>query len=196
MRRTLVLALGLALGAASLGAQERKADAKAPAAPAMEWPKPGPEMARLKAMIGTWHVEDIHEPGFMGPGGKGHGTGQVKLGPGGLSLIIEYACAAGPMKGYRGHGIVAWDGEAKAYKQSWTDNMAPMLMQSAGNWAGDTLVMTTEGTMMGKAFKSRDTFTGIGADGYTITTEVAMEGGPMKKVMTLVHTRAKAQPKK
>ena len=196
MRRILFLTLGLTLSALSLAAQEGKAQAKAQAEPAMEMPKPGPEMAKIKSMLGTWHVQDIHEPGFMGPGGKGHGTGQVTLGPGGLSLIIEYKCAAGPMKGYRGHGIVAWDGEAKAYKQAWTDNMAPMLMQSAGSCVGDTIVMNTEGTMMGKAFKSRDTFTGIGPDGYTITTEVSMEGGPMKKVMTLIHTRVKAAAKK
>lgn len=188
--------LGLLFAALPLAAQETKAEKKATAPAAMPMPKPGPEMAKLNFMVGTWHVEETHEPGPMGPGGKGHGTGKVRLGPGGLSLLIDYASAAGHMNGYRGHGIVAWDGEAKCYKQAWTDNVAPMLMTSSGNWSGDIIVMTAEGTMMGKPFKSRDTFTSMSADGYTITTEVSMDGSPMTKFMTLVHTRVKGEAKK
>ena len=192
MTLRLALIAGLALGPLSLPGQDAKPDAL----PAMAMPKPGPEMAKLAFMVGTWHVVDIHEPGFMGPGGKGHGTGTVSLGPGGLSLLIDYKAAAGPMKTYRGHGVTLWDGEAKVYKQVWVDNMAPMLMTSSGNWEGGTIVMNAEGMMMGKAFKSRDTISGMSKDGYTITTEMSLDGSPMNKVMTLVHTRVKASPAK
>jgi hypothetical protein len=194
MRRSLLLTAGLALGALSLAAQEGKPEAKA--APAMPMPKPGPEMAKLKRMAGTWHVEESIEASPMGPAGHGHGTGKVVLGPGGLSLLIDYTSAAGHMKGYKGHGLVAWDGEAKAYKQAWADNMAPQLMLSSGNWDGDSLVMTAEGTMMGKPFKSRDTITFQKEGGYTIVTDFSLDGSPMAKMMTLVHTRLKAEAKK
>lgn len=189
------LVLCLALGPAPLSAQGAKPE-KPTAPPAMSMPKPGPEMARLQALVGTWNVEEIHEPGLMGPGGKGHGVAHTHLGPGGLSFMVDYKSSGGPMKAFHGHGVVAWDADTKQYKQAWVDNMAPTLMTSTGNWQGDNLVMDTVGTMMGKPFKSRDTFTGIGPNGFTITTEMSMGDEPMKKVMTLVHKRAKAEAKK
>ena len=175
-----VLAFGLSfLLAASLAAQ----------APPL--PKPGPEMAKLQALAGTWHVEEVVEPGPMGPGGKGHGTATVTSGPGGLSLRIVYKSESpkGPMPGFSGEGLVAWDAESKAYKQAWTDNYSGTLMVSTGHWDGDVLVMDTEGTTGGKPFKSRDRFTAFSPKGFTITTEMSMDGGPWQKAMTLVHTR-------
>jgi hypothetical protein len=192
MRSTLVLALVFLWGP-TLAAQTAKPEAKAPA---LETAKPGPEMAKLKSLVGTWRVENVHEPGFMGPGGKGSGSGHLWLGPGGLSLLIDYSCLAGFGKGFRGHGILAWDGEAKAYKQAWTDNMAPMVMVSTGNWTGESLVLNTEGSMMGKPFKSRDTYVWSGPDSFVVTTEMSLEGGPMSKIMTLSHTRLKEAVKK
>lgn len=191
------IALAITVGLSILPLRAQAAtDPKAAAAPAMPRPKPGPEMEKLKPMIGTWQVEELHEPGFMGPGGKGHGIGHVTLGPGGLSLQINYQSGSGHMKGFKGHGILAWDAEAKCYKQAWSDNMMPMIMTSTGNWDGADFVMNTEGTMMGKPFKSQDRFTGIGPGGFTLTTEMSMDGGPMKKVMTLVHRRSKAEARK
>lgn len=195
MKPFATLVLCLAIGPGALPAQEAKPE-KPAAPPAMEMPKPGPEMAKLQAMVGTWNVEETHEPGFMGPGGKGHGVAHTRMGPGGLSFMVDYKSSGGPMKTFQGHGVVAWDADAKMYKQAWVDNMAPTLMTSTGNWQGDILVMDTEGTMMGKPFKSRDTFTHFGPNGFTITTEMSMDGGPLKKVMTLVHKRAKAEAKK
>ena len=132
----------------------------------------------------------------MGPGGKGHGINHITYGPGGLSILIDYKSSAGYMKGFKGHGVLAWDGEAKMYKQAWTDNMAPMIMMSTGSWDGDKFIMNSEGTLMGKAMKGRDTFTGLGEDGFTMTSEMSMDGSPMAKFFTLVHKRAKAAEKK
>jgi len=129
----------------------------------------------------------------MGPGGKGHGTAHVTSGPGGLSIRVVYASESpkGPMPGFKGEGLMAWDGEAGVYRQAWTDNYGAAVMVSTGRWEGEVLVMETEGKMMGKAFKSRDRFTGITPKGFTITTEMSMDGGPMQKAMALVHTRKK-----
>jgi hypothetical protein len=154
-------------------------------------PKPGPEMARLQAFVGTWKVEEIVEPGVMGPGGKGYGTSRVTQGPGGFSIHISYTSESpkGPMPGFHGEGDLLWDAEAKAYKQSWVDNMAPMLAVGTGHWEGDAFVMVSEFTMQGTSVKSVDRFTDISPKGFTLTNEASMNGGPMKKFMTLIHTR-------
>ena len=156
-------------------------------------PKPGPEMAKLQAFVGTWDVEEVIEPGAMGPGGKGHGVSQITLGPGGFSLHIRYTStdSKGPMAGFKGEGYLLWDGEAKTYRQTWVDSMAPMLALATCHWEGDEFVSVTEGTMMGKPFKSIDRFTKITPKGYVMITEASMDGGPMKTFMTLTHTRKK-----
>ena len=193
---TLALGLSLSLAAASAPHQDKKEEKKAPPSLADMMPKPGPEMAKLKTMVGTWNVEETMEPGPMGPGGKGHGTSHVTAGPGGLSIVIDYHSTGGLMKGFKGLGVVAWEADAKAYKQVWADNMAPMIMVSTGSWDGDKLVMNYEGTMMGKALKGRDTMSGVGTDTVTLVSEMSMDGSPMAKAMTLVHKRAKAPEKK
>ncbi len=192
MRLALFLALGLAVTAAPLPAQDKTDDKKAPPTMAEMMPKPGPEMVKLKGMVGAWNVAETIETSPMGPGGKGHGVSHVTLGPGGLSILIDYRSNAGHMKGYKGHGVVAWDAGAKTYKQAWTDNMAPMIMVSTGTWEGDKLIMNSEGTLMGKPFKGHDTMTGVGTDTMTLVSEMSLDGSPMAKVMTLVHKRAKA----
>lgn len=191
MKFARVMLLGLAL--VPLAGQETKAESKAPV---MAWPKPGPEMAKLKPLMGTWQVEEIHESSPMGPGGRGRGVSRVTAGPGGLSVHIDYQSSGGHMKGFKGHGILAWDAEAKCYKQAWSDNMMATVMVSVGNWEGADFVMHSEGTMLGKPFKSRDRFTGIGPDGYRMVTEFSMDGSPMQKAMTLIHTRAEVPARK
>ena len=194
MKRILVAALGLC--AFGLIAQ----DAQAPAAPAAPMKftaaKPGPEMEKLKPTLGTWMVEEIHEAGPFGPAGKGHGIGHVTVGPGGLSLDIDYRSTAGYMKGYHGHAMLGWDAESKSYKQTWIDNYAPMVMNATGSWDGDHFVTITEGMMMGKPFKAKDTFTFEGKKGFTIVSEMSMGDAPMQKMMTLVHRHAAAKPAK
>ncbi len=191
MRLALTLALGLSLAAAPAPRQDKPDGKKAPPSMADMMPKPGPEMAKLKGLMGTWNVDETMETSPMGPGGKGHGVGHVTAGPGGLSVLIDYRSIGGHMKGFKGHGVMAWDADAKMYKQSWTDNMAPTLMMSTGNWDGDKLIMNTEGTLMGKPFKGRDTFSDFTKDGFTLTSDMSMDGSPMAKAMTLVHRHPK-----
>ena len=176
----------LALSTLALCAQA-PAPAAAPAAKpaAFEMPKPGPEMDKLQPLVGSFRVDEHHEASAMGPAGLSSGFSHVSEGPGGLSLIIDYTTLVGPMRGMKGHGIIAWDAEAKAYKQAWTDSMGPMIVMSTGAWEGDTLVMNSGGTLMGKAYKERDTFSGMGPEGFTLTIEMSMDGAPFQKVVTL-----------
>jgi hypothetical protein len=197
MRIAPVLAFGLALGL-TLTAQDKAAKPEAPKTPTLDdmMAKPGPEMARLKPMVGTWDVEETIEASPMGPAGTGRGTGRVTLGPGGLSMMIDYQSKAGHMKGFHGNGVLAWDEPSKSYKQAWVDNMVAMMLVGKGRWEGETFIMETEGTMMGKPFKGKDVFSDIGKDGFILTSYMSMDGSPMAKVMTLKHRHAaKAAPK-
>ncbi len=183
MRTALILILALALPAQDKAA---KTETKPPSMADM-MAKPGPEMARMKAMVGTWDVEEVIEASPMGPAGKGRGIGRVTLGPGGLSLMIDYQSKAGHMKGFHGNGVLAWDEPSQSYRQVWVDNMMAMLQVGKGRWEGDTFIMETEGTMMGKPYKSKDVFSDLGKDGFTLTSYMSLDGSPMAKTMTLKH---------
>jgi Protein of unknown function (DUF1579) len=187
MKRSILLALGIAV--LPLSAQAEK-DKKMPSMADMI-PKPSAEMKQLSFMLGTWQVDEIHEPGFMGPGGKGHGTSHVTLGPGGLSLRHVYQSGKqGPFPNYHGEGTTAWDAENKVYKQAWVDMMMAGMMVSTGTWDGDKLVMSQEGKMGGKPFQSRDTLTKNPVGGFTMVSEMSMDGAPWAKTMTLVFKKA------
>ena len=188
MRRALIPALGFS--ALSLLAQQpAPAPAAKPAKAAMEMPKPGPEMDRLAPLMGSFRVDEHQEAGFMGPAGVSAGYNHVSSGPGGFSLLVDYTTLSGPMHGLKGHGVLGWDATAKAYKQVWTDSMGPAIVMSTGNWEGDALILNSEGTMMGKPYKEKDTFAGFSPDGFTLTIEMSMDGGPFQKAMTLIHHR-------
>jgi hypothetical protein len=96
MRILVSLALCFAFGSVSVPTQEARAG-KPAAPPAMHMPKPGPEMARLQAFVGNWNVEENHEPGLFGPGGKDHGVAPTHLGPGGLSFLVDFKSSGGAM---------------------------------------------------------------------------------------------------
>jgi len=188
MRR--VLASALAFSSFALVAQQpAAAPAKPTAPPKMEMPKPGPEMAKLQPFVGSFRVDEHHEAGFMGPASLGAGFNHISEGPGGFSILVNYTTLSGAMHGMKGHGVMGWDDSAKAYKQVWTDSMGPVIAVSTGNWEGDSLVMRSEGSFMGKAYKEEDTYSGISADGFTLSISMSMEGAPMQKVMTLNHHR-------
>ena len=184
-----ILASALVLSSFALAAQQPAAPA-APAAPAkMEAPKPGPEMAKLQPFIGSFRVDEHYEAGPWGPASVGAGFNHITAGPGGFSILIDYTTLSGVMHGMKGHGVLGWDDGAKTYRQIWTDSMGPVIAESTGAWEGDTLVLRTEGTMMGKPYKEEDVFSNITADGFTLTASYSFEGGPMAKMMTLNHHR-------
>lgn len=181
MRRFTALALGLcALG---LTAQDMPAP-----------PKPGPEIAKLKDMVGSFSVAEHHDAGAMGPAGGGKGIAHTVMGPGGYTMLIDYKATTGAMKGMKGHGLIGWDAEAKTYKQFWTDSMGPVMVQSTGDWDGDKLVMKSEGTMMGKGYKEQDIYSDITAKGFKLEIQMSFDGSPMASMMTLTYTRMAAKP--
>jgi hypothetical protein len=175
VRHMLIVALAAVAFSFAAFAQEK---------PAMEMPKPAPEMENFKWMVGKWKVAETHEPGPMGPGGKGSGTMTVTLGPGGLSHIMSYE-SKGPMGKFTGHGITAWDPDKKKFVGSWTDSMTPGLMTSECAVEGKDMTCTSEGTMHGQKMLMRTTAKNVSPSGWTEVFEMAMGNEPLKKMMTL-----------
>lgn len=185
----LALASLFAFSSFALVAQQPAPAAPAPAKPAVqEAPKPGPEMDRLKPLIGSFKVDERHS-GPGSPSVVSAGFARVSEGPGGFTLLIDYTTLSGPTHGMKGHGVLGWDAGSNSYKQVWVDSMGPMIEVAAGTWEGDAFVLKASGTMMGKPYQSRTTISGISAEGFTVTGEVAMDGGPMQKMVELVHHR-------
>src|SRR5690242_3124645 len=162
MRRALIAALGLS--ALSLLAQDPNSGSAA-APQKWEVPKPGPEIGKLKDLVGSFSVEEPHPAGAMGPAGGGKGVCHTTMGPGGFTMIIDYTATTGVMKGMKGHGLLGWDAEAKTYKRIWTDSNGPTMEQCMGFWGGDQLVLTSAGPMVGKADQAQGVVSDLTANG-------------------------------
>lgn len=190
MGRVLALVLGGAVLCTAAQAQDPEKP-KAPAGdPAMEMPKPGPEMEKMKWMVGKWNVTETHEKNDFGPGGPGKGTMVFSLGPGGFSHTFSYS-STGPMGKFSGHGMTAWDAEAKLYRNVWADSMTPGIMTMECREDGKDWVCSGEAVMMGKKCTMRFRSIAPGPAGWTEVMEVSTEGGPYNKMITFEYKKAK-----
>lgn len=132
-RTHLILVLALAV-VACLVAHAIEAQAPAP-------PKPGPEMQRIDWLVGTWTYTEKYEPSIFGPAGEGKGTMTVKLGPGGLSHIIDFK-TVGSHGTAIGHEIWTWSPREKKYVAFAVGNEFAGPLRFSGNWEGEELAMT------------------------------------------------------
>jgi hypothetical protein len=148
-------------------------------------PKPAAELKPLTDMIGTWDVEESHEPSpWMPQASKGKGVATVTKGPGGLSVITEYKSTAGPLPSFHGHGISTWDANEKVYKTVWTDVMTPGIVVSTGRKEGEQLIYNSQVQMGPQKLAVREVVSDITPTSFTSTTYIVD-----KKVMTLVYRR-------
>lgn len=116
-----------------------------------EPPKPGPEYAVLKKLVGTWETS-------MSAGGqtsKGTMTYQFDLGGLWLTSTME-----GEMFGqkFTGRGMDSYDATKKRYVSVWFDSMStsPVVMEGTYDAAKKTMTLTGEGPGMdGKPTKYR-----------------------------------------
>ncbi|MGH9581192.1 MAG: DUF1579 family protein [Terriglobales bacterium] len=206
--RFFVLALILALGAAAAVAQEKAAEKKdmkaghdhsmmakegEGAAMGDAVPKPAPEMGKLSQWLrGRWETTEKHEPSpWMPQGATGMGTERVMSGPGGFSLVSNYASRTTAGSTFRGHGVVYWDNDAKVFRSFWCDNMTPKCQSDGtGKWEGEELVFKGEIDFMGTKMNSRAVYTNIKPDSFTFYMEAAGEGGAMKRIMTAEYKKS------
>lgn len=126
---------------ASVQAQEKKEGAKAGAQTQTEMPKPGPEMAKLDFLIGSWTMNGEYLKTKMLPeGGKETGSYKAQLGPGGFSVIADFDLL-GPFGPEIGHEVLTWAPWQNAYWVSTVGNAFPGPVIGKGNWEGENLVI-------------------------------------------------------
>jgi len=173
----------------------KKKSAESGGAPPMA--KPAPEMKELRGLIGTWTTEEKFEPSpWMPSGGTATGVNTVRSGPGGFSVLMEQNSKSA-MGSFRGHGVLTWDPNEKAYKTAWADSMMPGFIVETGHKEGDNIVMTGEMMMMGKKISFKDVISDRTPTSYTLTSFMN-DGSGEKKSMSIKFTKQEtaAAPKK
>jgi len=113
----------------------------------MEMPKPGPEHARLAAMVGHWTGEERIYPSPWDPtGGIATATLVSRLACEGFCVVTDYTEERGGRVTYVGHGVFGWDPKQQRYLQHWSDSMGGVPPRaSTGTWEGDTLTFLDHG---------------------------------------------------
>jgi Protein of unknown function (DUF1579) len=187
----------LAAGFLCLASAQEKSAAKKKSGEtaSMQTPKPAPEMKDLREFIGTWSTDETFEPSpWMPSGGTGTGTNTVRLGPGGFTILMDQSSksAMGP---FRGHGILTWDPNEKAYKFIWADSMTPGVVTETGHKEGDTITFTGDTMMMGKKVSVKDVISDRTPTSYTLTSFMD-DGSGEKKMMTIKFARQESSPAK
>jgi hypothetical protein len=146
-----------AIAAAGIAAQQPSTEKK-PEDSAMPAPKPGPEMERLKFLIGTWSTNGGYVKSAMFPdGGKQTGWYEARPGPGGFSIIADFE-AEGSLGKEIGHQVIAWDSKQNAYQVVTVGNAFPGAIVGTSKWEGTSLVTRWEFDSDGIAFHSRSTY--------------------------------------
>jgi hypothetical protein len=188
-RGAAALVLAGAVLATSMQAHQRQSERTADRA-VTQPAKPAPEMEKRHWVVGKWSVTERHEKSDSSPGGTGKGTSVIALGPGGYSQTITYH-SLGPNGNFSGHGIIAWDPEAKIYRSAWTDSMTPGIVLANCRDEGKDWVCSGESMMRGKKTVTRSRSIAPNPAGWVEVTEVSIDGGPFMKVRTFEFTRAK-----
>jgi hypothetical protein len=127
------------------------------AAQEMAVPKPGPEMDKMKFLLGTWETKGGYEKSTMFPeGGAQTGWYKAQLGPGGFSLLADFE-ADGPLGREIGHEIITWDPKQNAYATIVVGNAFPGANIGTSKWEGEVLVTVHEFEYNGTKIHLRST---------------------------------------
>jgi len=152
--------IAAALVVCSVAARRSHQDKKQPAEAQMQMPKPGPEMDRLKFLIGTWDWNADYEKSPMVPqGGKSTGWYKAQLGPGGFSIIADFD-ADGPLGEEIGHQVISWDPNQNAYTAITVGNF-PGAVVGKSHWDGENLVTESDFAANGATMHLRSMYTDI-----------------------------------
>ena len=134
--------------------------------PAMR--KPGPEMDRLKFLIGTWDFDGEYAKSPMVPqGGKETGWYKARMGPGGFSIVTDFE-ADGPIGKEIGHQVLTWDPKENTYKFYTAGNSFPGVIVTTARWEGANLVTSGEFSEGGTKISLRSIYMDIQEKSVTI----------------------------
>ena len=161
------------------GAQE-SSEQKKPATQEMKAPKPGPEMERIKFLIGHWNLDSEYEKTPMIPdGGKSTGWYEARLGPGGFSVIADFE-ENGPLGPEIGHEVISWDPKQEAYTVVTVGNAFPGAVIGKSRWVGDKLVTEHDFTEGGTTMHLRSEYSDIKEHSTRIEEFVQVGDSPVQ----------------
>lgn len=185
----LKLILTSALFATALTAQS-KTGAEPVTMRSMPKPVIGPELHLVLDLVGNWASTEAWEKvEDVSPGGMGTGKQIVRLGPGGLSIVMDYESMTGPFPDYRGHGILSWEHDEKIYRMAWAQNVTPGISIEVGRVEDGNLVTSYEITEHGQKYIVRNVYSDRKPDSYTLTTYYVDRQGKQTKNLTLKFRR-------
>jgi hypothetical protein len=125
--------------------------------------KPAAEIKALHSLAGEW---TCNEKVAGAEGGTGVGSMMARVGPGGHSVIADYATITGPRTGYRMHEVFTWDPAEKVYRLLRVDGFSAGAAIAAGTRAGKDIVF--EAKSAGET--RRTTLTLHGDDNFDVVT--------------------------
>jgi len=159
MKKAAAVAVTLAFAfvALLLTSHAQQSKDKSSASPEMQIPKPGPEMEKMKFLLGTWETKGGYEKSPMFPeGGAQTGWYKAQLGPGGFSILADFE-ADGPLGKEIGHEIITWDPKQNVYTTIVVGNAFPGANIGTSEWEGDLLVTVHEFDYNGTKIHLRST---------------------------------------
>jgi hypothetical protein len=122
--------------------------------------QPGPEMAKLKEMVGTWKCRGKQLASPMGPEHPTEATVKVEEALNGMWIVGHYSekkTAQNPMP-MSGDDYWTYDAAEKMFDRVAMDSMGGFSTGNSKGWENRTLVWTMEGMMGGQKTKFRETF--------------------------------------
>jgi len=145
----------------------------------MQAPKPGPEMDRVKFLIGTWNLTGEYAKSSMVPqGGKSSGWYTGQLGPGGFSVIADFE-SDGPFGKEIGHQVFTWEPKQSVYTVVTVGNFPGAIIGKA-HWDGDNLITESEFEFGGAKMSNRAIYSKLQDKSIHIEESSRMGDGPME----------------
>jgi hypothetical protein len=164
--------------------------AQAPTAP----PKPGPEVKKMAALIGTWTVTMDNKPvPGMSPGGKATATRTCVWTAGGFGVSCKESVVMIGMGKVTSDAIMAYDPETKKYVYSEVSSDGETIVAHGVN-DGDTWVFDNDFTMQGKPMHGRFTVKYSSKDACEMKLEMGPDAISLQTVMEGKQMRKAAAP--
>jgi Protein of unknown function (DUF1579) len=147
----------------------------------MQPPKPGPEIKKLDAFVGSWTLEGTMKPGPMGPGGTMTETEKCEWMEGGFYVVChsEYKSTMGDGVGL---SVLGYSTDDKAYTYREFNSFGEF-DDSRGSLDGDTWTWTSDEKMGGTTMKGRFIMKMISTTAYTFTFDMSQDGAKWSTVM-------------
>jgi hypothetical protein len=144
-------------------------------------PKPGPELKKLDAFVGTWTLSGDMKPGMMGPGGSMTENQKCEWMEGGFYVVCHSAYQSSMGNG-SGLSVMGYSTDDKAYTYREFNSFGEF-EDSKGSVDGDTWTWTSNEKMGSMTMKSRFTMKLTSATSYNFLFEMSQDGTKWTTVM-------------